>query len=147
MDNEKEGLGLEQLAKNGPLMQQVLEEGKLLVLRTKDEFLYFLDDGVSYRMFRHTAGQFRADRKVQRKSPQDGEMFEGAAKAVDLVFSVEFDPSMDIPDVLYNTEEAILEAYPMVGEEQKIDFTSPDPLGMGMEDSEDPGESEDSQNT
>ncbi len=88
-------------------------------------------------MFKHTAGQFRADRKVQRKSPQDVEMFEGAAKAVDMAFSVEFDPSMDIPSVLYSAEEAILEAYPMVGEEQKIDFTSPDPLGMGSDDSSD----------
>lgn len=139
MEERKESIGLEQLPKDGKRMQQALEEGKLLVLRTKDEFIYFLDGEGVYRMFKHTAGQFRADRRVQRKSPQDEEMFAGAAKAVDMAFSVEFDPKMDIPSVLYSAEEAILQAYPMVGEEQKIDFTSPDPLGMGME-PEDPQE-------
>ncbi len=130
MEAQNDSIGLEQLPKDSQRMQQILSEGKLLVLRTKDEFLYFLDDGSVYKMFKHTAGQFRADRRVQRKSPQDGEMFDGAAKAVDYAFSVEFNPSMDIPSVLYSAEEAILQAYPMVGEEQKIDFTSPDPLGM-----------------
>lgn len=117
-------LCMEQLPKDGKKMQAVLSEGKLLVLRTKDEFIYFLDTGDEYRMFNHTAGQQRAGRRVQPKTNKDDEMFEGAAKAVDLAFAVEFDPAMDIPTVLYSAEEAILQAYPMVGEEEKIDFSN-----------------------
>ena len=51
-------------------------------------------------------------------------MFPAAAQAVVSAFSVEFDPGMDIPSVLYSAEEAILQAYPMVGEEEKVDFSS-----------------------
>jgi hypothetical protein len=115
---------MEQLPKDGNRMQQVLSEGKLLVLRTRDEFLYFLDGGDEYLMFNHTAGQVQAGRRKQPKTDKDGEMFAGAAKAVDTAFSVEFDPQVDIPTLLYSAEEAILQAYPMVGEEEKIDFSS-----------------------
>ena len=117
-------LCMEQLPKDGKKMQEVLSEGKLLVLRTKDEFIYFLDAGDQYRMFNHTAGQYQAGRRVQPKTSKDDEMFAGAAKAVDMAFAVEFDPAMDIPTVLYSAEEAILQAYPMVGEEEKIDFSA-----------------------
>lgn len=115
---------MEQLPKDGKKMQEVLSEGKLLVLRTKDEFIYFLDAGDQYRMFNHTAGQYQAGRRVQMKGSKDDEMFAAAAKAVDSAFSVEFDPAMDIPSVLYSAEEAILQAYPMVGEEEKVDFSA-----------------------
>lgn len=121
--DENNSIALEQLPRDGGKMQQALGEGKLLVLRTRDEFIYFLDAGSEYRMFNHTAGQVQAGRRRQPKSERDGEMFAGAAKAVDAAFAVEFDPSMDVPTVLYSAEEAILEAFPMVGEEEKIDFT------------------------
>lgn len=123
MENKKE-LALEQLPKDAARMQEILAEGKLLVLRSKDEFIYMLDGANEYRMFNHTAGQYRAGRRVQPKTSKDHEMFEGAAKTVDMAFAVTFDPSMDLPSVMYNAEEAILEAYPMVGEEEKLDFST-----------------------
>jgi hypothetical protein len=115
---------MEQLPKDGNRMQEVLNEGKLLVLRTRDEFLYFLDGGDEYLMFNHTAGQIQAGRRKHPKTSQDEGMFAAAAKAVDSAFSVEFDHELDIPTLLYSAEDAILQAYPMVGEEEKIDFSS-----------------------
>lgn len=121
---EKKELALEQLPKDADKLQETLNEGKLLVLRSKDEFIYMVDGGNDYRMFNHTAGQYRAGRRMQPKSSKDREMFEGAAKTVDMAFAVTFDPAMDLPSVMYNAEEAILEAYPMVGEEEKLDFST-----------------------
>ena len=123
MDEKKE-LALEQLPKDADKLQETVEQGKMLVLRSKDEFIYMVDAGNDYRMFNHTAGQYRAGRRVQPKGSKDHEMFEGAAKAVDMAFAVTFDSSMDLPSVMYNAEEAILEAYPMVGEEEKLDFST-----------------------
>ncbi len=122
---EEKKIALEQLPKSAEKMQEVLSQGKLLVLRARDDFMYILDGGDEYRMFSHTAGQYRAGRKVQPKSDEDAAMFEGAAQTVDLVFAVEFDPSMDIAGVLYSAEGAILQSYPMLGEEEKIDFNAP----------------------
>ncbi len=121
---EKKELALEQLPKDGALFEKTVSEGKMLVLRSKDEFIYMVDGGSNYRMFNHTAGQYRAGRRLHPKGSKDNELFEGAAKAVDMAFAVTFDPAMDLPSVMYNAEEAILEAYPMVGEEEKLDFST-----------------------
>lgn len=119
-----EDICLEQLPKEGAKMIETLEAGKLLVVRYRDDFVYFLDAGDNYQMFSHTAGQTNAGRRIQPKSQTKPEMFEKTAENVDMIFSVEFDRSMDIPTVLYSAENAILETFPMVGEEEKIDFSA-----------------------
>ena len=96
-----------------------------MVTRTKDDFLYFLDGGDHYKMFSHTAGQTQAGRRMQYKDSTSSAMFEQLAQAAEMAFSVQFDPQMDIPSVLYSAEDAILETFPMKGEVEKIDFTAP----------------------
>lgn len=118
-----EDICMEQIPKDGKKMLEALDAGKLLVVRTKDDFLYFLDAGETYQMFSHTAGQVQAGRRLQPKDRTKPEMFDQMAQSVDTAFSVEFDHAMDIPTVLYSAEEAILQAYPMVGEEEKVDFS------------------------
>ena len=119
-----EDICMEQLPKEGKKLIEALDAGKLLVARTRDDFLYFLDGGENYQMFNHTAGQVQAGRRLQPKSWTKPEMFDELAKSSDTVFAVEFDRAMDIPTLLYSAEEAILETFPMVGEEEKIDFSS-----------------------
>lgn len=119
-----EDICLEQLPKEGAKMIETLDAGKLLVVRYRDDFVYFLDSGDNYQMFSHTAGQPQAGRRIQPKDQTKPEMFDKTAENVDMIFSVQFDPAMDLASVLYSAEDAILEAFPMVGEEQKIDFSS-----------------------
>ena len=119
-----EELCMEQLTKDAAKFVETLEAGKLLVVRTKDDFIYILDAGADYQMFSHTAGQHNAGRRRQSKELTPADMFEKMASAVDTAFSVGFDRSMDIPTVLFSAEEAILEAFPMVGEEEKLDFST-----------------------
>ena len=119
-----EDLCMEQLTKDAARFIETLDAGKLLVIRTKDDFIYMLDAGDNYQMFSHTAGQMNAGRRLQPKELAQKDMFEKMAKAVDTAFAVGFDRSMDIPTVLYSAEEAILEAFPMVGEEEKLDFST-----------------------
>lgn len=119
-----EDLCMEQLVKDAAKFVETLDAGKLLVIRTKDDFIYMLDAGDNYQMFSHTAGQMNAGRRLQPKELAQKDMFEKMAKAVDTAFAVEFDHAMDIPTVLYSAEEAILEAFPMVGEEEKLDFST-----------------------
>lgn len=118
-----EDICMEQMPKDGKKMLEALDAGKLLVVRTKDDFLYFLDAGENYQMFSHTAGQIQAGRRLQPKNQTKPEMFDEMAKTVDSAFAVEFDHGMNIPTLLYSAEEAILQAYPMVGEEEKVDFS------------------------
>ena len=119
-----EDLCMEQLQKDGKKFIEVLEEGKLLVIRSVDDFVYFLDAGDAYQMFSHTAGQMQAGRHIQPKSQTKPEMFADMAAKFDMAFAGEFDRAMDIPTVLYSAEEAILETFPMVGEEEKLDFST-----------------------
>ena len=119
-----EELCMEQLTKDAEKFVETLEAGKLLVVRTKDDFIYILDAGRSYQMFSHTAGQPNAGRRMQDKELTPADMFKKMAGAVDTAFAVDFDRSMDIPTVLFSAEEAILEAFPMVGEEEKLDFST-----------------------
>jgi len=119
-----EDLCMEQLQKSGEKFIEALNAGKLLIVRSVDDFVYFLDAGETYQMFSHTAGQIQAGRHIQPKSQTKPEMFQDMAEKVDAAFAVEFDRSMDIPTVLYSAENAILEAFPMVGEEEKLDFST-----------------------
>ncbi len=115
---------LEQLPKDGKKLLEALNAGKLAVLRTRDDFLYLLDAGENYQMFSHTAGQTQAGRRLQPKDLTKPDAFDQMAQYAETVFSVQFDRAMDIPTVLYSAENAILEAFPMVGEQEKIDFSS-----------------------
>lgn len=117
-------LCMEQLPKDGKKFVEILEAGKLLVVRSADDFIYFLDGGNNYQMFSHTAGRPEAGRRLQPKENTKQEMFDDMAAKVDMAFSVEFDRTMDIPTVLYSAEEAVLETFPMVGEEEKLDFST-----------------------
>ncbi len=119
-----EDLCLEQLTKDAAKFVETLETGKMLVVRTRDDFIYILDAGATYQMFSHTAGQPRAGRRVQSKEQTASDMFEQMAKVVDTAFSVGFDKAMDLPTVMYSAEEAILQTFPMVGEEEKLDFSA-----------------------
>ena len=117
-------LCMEQLQKDGKKFVEILNEGKLLVIRSVDDFVYFLDNGNNYQMFSHTAGKPNAGRRIQPKEATKQEMFDDMASKIDMAFAVEFDRAMDIPTVLYSAEEAILETFPMVGEEEKLDFST-----------------------
>lgn len=119
-----EDICMEQIPKDGKKMLEALDAGKLLIVRTKDDFVYFLDAGATYQMFSHTAGQVQAGRRLQPKNQTKPEMFDQMARSVDAAFAVEFEQGMNIPTLLYSAEEAILQAYPMVGEEEKIDFSN-----------------------
>ena len=122
-----EDICMEQLSGDGKKIEDTLAQGKLVVVRSGDGFLYFLEDGDYYRMFSHTAGQTQAGRRMQPKGSNCSAMFEELAKTSDAMFAATFDPQMDIPSVLYQAEDAILEAFPMKGEPEKIDFTAPAP--------------------
>ena len=124
----EENICMEQLPKDGKKLEEALEQGKLVVTRVADDFLYFLDGGDVYRMFSHSAGKPQAGRRMQPKDERMPEMLAALAQEADALFSVEFDPAMDIPTVLYSAEEAILETFPMVGDGDKIDFTAENPL-------------------
>lgn len=117
-------LCMEQLPKDGKKFVEILSEGKLLVVRSADDFIYFLDAGINYQMFSHTAGKPDAGRRLQPKENTKQEMFDDMAGKIDMAFAVDFDHTMDIPTVLYSAEEAILETFPMVGEEEKLDFST-----------------------
>ena len=122
-----ENINLDLLPKDGERMLQELAAGNMVVARSKNDFLYILDFGGQFHMFRHSPG---APGGGQRQFPKDEQYTATVRKLADIsdaVYLVEFDKGLDLYSVMYTAEEGILALFP--GEDRDsdgmVDFGAP----------------------
>ena len=123
-----ENINLDLLPKDGGRILRELSEGKMVVTRSKNDFLYILDFDGQFHMFSHTTG---APGGGQRQFPKDEKHIAIVRKLADIsdaVYMAEFDKGYNLYAVMYTAEEAILEMFP--GEDRDadgiVDFGLPD---------------------
>jgi len=112
-------VNLEILPKDGERILKELDAGNMVIVRSKNDFIYILDDDGQFQMFTHTSG---APGGGQNRFPKDEKHTATVRKLADIsdaVYMAEFDKSLNILGVMYTAEEAILSMFP--GEDRNAD--------------------------
>ena len=109
MDNN---LTLDILPKDWNRVSEELSKGNIVVARSKNDFIYIIDEGDKYNLFSHTPGLPSGGRKTFPKDEKNTAIIRNFSKVSDAMFLVEYDKSMNIFGVLASAEEGILSTYP-----------------------------------
>jgi hypothetical protein len=115
MADEKEkddGLAIEPLPKDGERALRELSEGKMVISRSENDFLYILDFNGQFHMWSHTVGAPGGGQKQFPKNEKYTATVKKIPEIADKVFVAEFDKSLNIYGVMSTAEGAILEMYP-----------------------------------
>ena len=123
-----ENISLDVMPRDGEQMLKELAEGKMVVARSKNDFMYIVDFDGQFHVFTHSPG---APGGGQRQFPKDEQHTATIRKLADLsdsMYVVEFDKSYNIYGVLYTAEEGILSMFP--GDDRDndglVDFSPPE---------------------
>ena len=112
---------LDVLPKDGNRIVEELSKGNMVAARSKNNFMYVLDDGGDYRLFSHTPGTPNGGRNSFPKNEKNTAIIKSFAEMSDALFLVEFDRKMNLFGVLASAEEGILNMYP--GNDRDADET------------------------
>lgn len=115
MDN----VNLELLPKDGQRVLDELLAGKMVILRSKQEFLYVLDFDDRFHMFSHIPGAPGGGQRQFDKDEKHIATVRNLAGISDAVYLAEFDKDLNLYGVMSTAEEAILEMFP--GEDRDSD--------------------------
>jgi hypothetical protein len=131
-----EDIDLSMMPKDGDKMLEELGKGHMVVVRSKNDFLYILDFDGKYHMFSHTPG---APGGGQKQFPKDEKYVAVVRKLADLadnVFMAVFDKSLNLYGAMASAEEGILSLFPGGDGDSDgdIEFILPD---KGQRDNED----------
>lgn len=120
-------IDLEVLGKEGEKLLAALEEGKLVVARSKDDFLYILEKDGEYHLFTHHLGSPEGGSKRFPKDEKYTAMMKSLATVSDAVFGAAFAQDMDLFGVMASAEHGILSMFPGEGEDEDgvITFSVP----------------------
>jgi len=116
-----ENIKLDVLPKDGERILAELSKGNIVAARSKNDFMYMMDDGGEYRLFTHTPGSPGGGRKAFPKNEKNTALIRSFAGMSDALFLVEFDRSMNLFGVLASAEEGILNMFP--GNDRDADGT------------------------
>jgi hypothetical protein len=124
MDNN---VKLDVIPKDAEKIFEALSEGKMVIARSKNEFLYVTDEGSEYQFFMHTPGSAEGGRRSFPKNEKYAAIVKNLVTLADALFSAEYDKSMHMGGVLACAEEGILSMFPMQGEDggEDIEFIIP----------------------
>lgn len=107
-----ENISLDVLPKDGERLLSELAEGKMVVARSKNDFLYIIDMNGEFHIFSHTAGAPGGGQKQFPKDEQYTAIVKKMADLADAVYVAEYDKSFNLYGVMYSAEEGILEMFP-----------------------------------
>jgi hypothetical protein len=123
-----ENVNLSMLPKDGDRMLEELEKGHMVIVRSKNDFLYILDFDGKFHMFFHTPGAPGGGQKQFEKDEKHIATVRKLADLSDSVYMATFDKGLNLYGVLATAEEGILSLFP--GEDREgdgdIEFILPD---------------------
>jgi len=105
-------LRLDVLPKDGDRIVEELSKGNMVAARSKNDFMYMMDNGTEFRLFSHTSGAPGGGSKTFPKNEKYTAVIRSFARMSDALFLVEFDRDMNLFGVLASAEEAILNMFP-----------------------------------
>jgi hypothetical protein len=130
---------LDVLPKDGDRILTELSKGNMVAARSKNDFMYMMDEGGEYRLFSHTPGSAGGGRRTFPKNEKYTALIRSFAGMSDALFLVEFGKGMNLFGVLASAEEGILSMFPGDNrdEDEMVEFLVPQPKTENMEVSSD----------
>ena len=111
MDNE-ENVDLDLLPKDGERVLQELTEGKMVIARSNNDFLYILDFNGQFHMFSHTIGAQGGGQRQFPKNEKFTATVRNIADLADAMYVASFNKDMNLYGVMASAEEGILSMFP-----------------------------------
>ena len=105
-------INLEILPKDGKRMLKELENGNMVIARSKNEFLYILEYERQFQLFRHMPGAPGGGQKTFPKDEKHTVTVSKIADIADSLYMAEFKKEANIFGVMFTAEEAILSMFP-----------------------------------
>lgn len=123
-----ENINLSMLPKDGDRMLEELGRGHMVVVRSKNDFLYILDFDGKFHMFSHTPGAPGGGQKQFEKDEKHIAVIKKLADLSDSVYMAAFDKGLNLYGVMATAEEGILSLFPGADRETDgdIEFVLPD---------------------
>lgn len=118
----EENLGLDVLPKDPDRLMESLAGKNMAVARSKNDFLYILEQDGEFLLFSHTPGSPGGGRKQFPKDEKYTAMIRNLAHLADALFQVEFDESFNIYSVMASAEEGILSMFPGENRDEDADI-------------------------
>ncbi|NLL51355.1 MAG: hypothetical protein GX248_01475 [Peptococcaceae bacterium] len=103
---------LDVLPKEPDRLIKELAEGKMVIARSKNDFMYVLDFNNEFHMFRHTPGSYEGSQKRFPKDEKHTAIVRNLANLADALFAAEYDKDMNIYGVMSSAEYGILSMFP-----------------------------------
>lgn len=132
-----ENISIAPLAKDGDKLLSALGPGRMVVSRSKNDFLYITDSKEEFQLFMHTSGSPSGGRHMFPKDEKYTAVIRNLATVADTLFAVEFDKRLDLYGVMASAEDGILSMFPGDDRDadEDVEFIIP-----GTEDSSSGGE-------
>jgi len=119
LEESVEEINLDVLPIDSERMLKELSEGKMVVARAKNDFLYMIEFEEAFHLFSHSIGAPSGGQKQFPKDEKNTAIINKIAELSDSMFVVGFDENHDTYSVMYTAEEAILSMFP--GEDRDND--------------------------
>jgi hypothetical protein len=107
-----ENVNLELLPREGNRLLEELGKGYMVIVRSKNDFLYVLDFDGKFHMFSHTPGAPGGGQKQFPKDEKYTAVIRKLADLSDAVYKAEFDKGLNLYGVMASAEEGILSLFP-----------------------------------
>jgi hypothetical protein len=107
-----EQVDLDLLPKDGDRLLDELEKGDMVIVRSKNDFLYILDFDGKFHMFSHTPGAPGGGQKQFPKNEKYTAVVKKLADLADGVYKATFDKGLNLYGVMATAEEGILAMFP-----------------------------------
>jgi hypothetical protein len=108
----KNTVNLSILPKEGDKIMKVLADEKMVVARSKNDFLYILEFDDQFHLFSHAPASPQGRQKRFPKAEKYTAIIRNFANLADSLFMVEFDKNFNIYGVMSSAEEGILAMFP-----------------------------------
>ena len=120
--NIDNNIALDILPKEADRVIEELSRHNMVIVRSKNEFLYILDVDGKFHLFYHTPGAASGGRKQFVKNEKYTAVIRNLAQVADAVFVVEYKKDLNLYNVMASAEEAILSAFPGSDRDQDEDI-------------------------
>ena len=114
-------INLDIIPNEGERMLKELSDGKMIIARSKNDFIYIVAYDEQFHMFAHTPGNEGGSQKQFPVGEESLAVVRKIAELADTVFMAEFNKDYNLYGVMYTAEEAILELFP--GDDRDADRT------------------------
>lgn len=131
-----ENVNLDLLPKEGDRLLKELGQGHMVIVRSKNDFLYILDFDGKFHMFSHTPGAPGGGQKQFPKDEKYTAVIRKLADLSDAVYKAEFDRGLNLYGVMASAEEGILSLFPGDdrAKDSDIEFVIPEKDKPGEDD-------------